>query len=61
MIANQPNADCDGTPSSGEIFTIVAGVTYTLKDSCYLYCHTNDAWRFYGNNRGSVMLIVERS
>jgi hypothetical protein len=61
MIANQPNADGGGTPISGEIFTIGAGVTYTPKDSGYLYCYANDAWRFYRNNRGSVMLTVERS
>ena len=31
-----------------------------IKNPGYLYCFANDAWGFYGNNRGSVTLRVER-
>lgn len=61
VIANQPNADAGGTPISGETFAIGKGVAYTPKNSGYLYCYANDAWRFYDNNRGSVSLTVRRT
>lgn len=32
---------------------------YVPKRSGYLHCFANDAWGFYGNNKGSVALTVE--
>jgi hypothetical protein len=32
----------------------------TPKSSGYLYCYANDAWHFYGNNRGKVLLRIRR-
>lgn len=60
MIANQADADGSGTPPSGETFAIGGGRDYIPQRSGYLYCYANDAWRFYGNNRGSVTLEVRR-
>ncbi|MEX0286811.1 MAG: DUF2235 domain-containing protein [Paracoccaceae bacterium] len=34
---------------------------FTPKQSGYLYAYPNDAWRFYGNNAGSVALTVKRT
>lgn len=60
MIANQDGADGSGTPPEGEIIKIGAGCRYTPKRPGYLFCFANDAWKFYGNNRGSVQLTVSR-
>lgn len=59
-IANGGNPTDDGTPEPHEIIPIKAGCQYTPKKSGYLYCFANDAWHFYGNNRGSVTLTVTR-
>ena len=34
------------------------GCEYVPKRSGYLHCFANDAWGFYGNNKGSVTLTV---
>lgn len=60
MIANQAGADGSGTPPEGEIIKIGDGSRFTPRRSGYLYCFANDAWKFYGNNRGSVRLTVSR-
>lgn len=60
MLANQADVDGSGTPPSGETFAIGTGRDFTPTRSGYLYCYANDAWRFYGNNRGSVNLRVVR-
>lgn len=60
MVANQENADGSGTPPEGEIIRIGNGCQFTPHRSGYLYCFANDAWKFYGNNRGSVQLTVSR-
>ncbi|NQT11445.1 MAG: DUF2235 domain-containing protein [Planctomycetes bacterium] len=59
-IANCGNPDSDGTPARHETFLIGEDCTYAPKKPGYLYCFANDAWHFYGNNRGSVMLTIKR-
>lgn len=42
-----------------ESFRIGTGpVTYTPLESGYFYAYANDAWGFYGNNRGRVRLKI---
>lgn len=60
MIANQPNMDGSGTAIEGETFVIGEQCAFTPMRSGYLYCYANDAWKFYGNNRGQVTLTVSR-
>ena len=60
-IANSGNPDEDGTPAPAEIIKIGTGCKYTPLKSGYLYCFANDAWSFYDNNRGSVVLTVRKS
>lgn len=64
-IANGGNPNPDGTPVPSETFLIGAGCEYPPQGGAmakpgYLYCFANDAWDFYGNNRGSVTLTVRR-
>ena len=59
-IANGGNPGRDGTPAPHEHFLIGDGTTLTVEQPGYLYCFANDAWHFYDNNRGSVMLTIER-
>ena len=60
MIANQPNADASGTPTEGEVIAIGRQAIHTPEASGYLYGFANDAWKFYGNNRGKVSLTIKR-
>lgn len=60
MIANQPNMDASGTVIEGETFVIGERCTFRPRRSGYLYSYANDAWKFYGNNRGQVTLTVSR-
>lgn len=60
MIANQPNMDGSGTAIEGDTFLIGDHRSWTPERSGYLYCYANDAWKFYGNNRGQVTLTVSR-
>lgn len=60
MVANQTDVDGSGTPPAGEYFRIGSKTSFSPKISGYLYCFANDAWRFYGNNRGSVLVTVTR-
>jgi hypothetical protein len=41
-------------------FDIGSRKTRKATRSGYLYCFANDAWGFYGNNKGSVELVVQR-
>ena len=51
----------DGTPDQHEYFLIGKGPVKRKIDSPgYLHAFANDAWSFYQNNNGSVMLTVER-
>ena len=64
-IANGGNPGTDGTPKPAETFLIGEGCEYpatgtSITGPGYLYCFANDAWDFYGNNRGSVRLTVRR-
>ncbi|MCF7992838.1 MAG: DUF2235 domain-containing protein [Thiohalocapsa sp.] len=62
MVANQADVNGGGTPPLGEMHVIGAGsdVLFSPERSGYLYCFANDAWAFYGNNRGSVRLTLTR-
>ncbi|MBS4098057.1 MAG: DUF2235 domain-containing protein [Sulfuricella sp.] len=67
MVANGGNLD-DKKVVPHDTFQIGTGITIggdngsaTLKGSGYLYAFANDAWLFYGNNRGSVRLKVTRT
>ena len=59
-IANAADPGQDGSPPPHEKILIGAGCQFTPEASGYLYCYANDAWLFYGNNRGSVRLQVTR-
>jgi hypothetical protein len=56
-IANG-EVDANGKWIPHEAFRIGTGTVYTPKKSGYLYAYANDAWRFYGNNRGHVEMNV---
>ena len=61
VIANGVGTDANGDPIPHETFLIGDGVpSYCPKEGGYLYCFANDAWQTYGNNRGSVRLVVRR-
>lgn len=57
-VANANEPQNDGTPDGMEIFDIGLGQKFAPKKSGYLYVFANDAWHFYGNNKGSVQLTV---
>ncbi|MBK1722287.1 DUF2235 domain-containing protein [Thiocystis violacea] len=60
MVANQADVDGGGSPPRGQCFAIHNAPPFRPTSSGYLYCYANDAWRFYGNNRGSLSLRVTR-
>lgn len=65
VIANDgtgaPSPVNDGSPSPHETFLIGEGpVRVAVEKPGYLYAFANDAWAFYGNNRGSLVLTVKR-
>ena len=57
-IANGGNPSLDGTPDPLRQFEIGEQAEIEVSKSGYLYCFANDAWGFYGNNRGYVTLTV---
>ena len=57
-IADGGNPQVDGTHDRLSSFVIGNGCEHTPQRSGYLYCFANDAWGFYGNNRGFVTLRV---
>jgi len=57
-IANGAGEDAEMGPD--EVIEIGAGCDCKPKRSGYLYAYANDAWNFYGNNRGSVRLTITR-
>jgi uncharacterized protein (DUF2235 family) len=58
---NDGEPGLDGTPAPHQCFLIGNKCRLkNLKKSGYLYCFANDAWNFYGNNRGSVQLAIRR-
>ncbi len=66
MVANQADADGSGTPPQGQMLPIGEAFPpdgtppFSPERSGYLYCFANDAWSFYGNNRGSLTLTITR-
>ena len=66
QIANGEQPLADGTPAPHERIPfdyaalLAGGFVYQPHESGYLYAFANDAWHFYGNNRGSITLSIER-
>jgi hypothetical protein len=58
-IANGGLPDAQGQPAPHETFVIGKGCAYTPLKSGYIFLYANDAWGFYGNNRGHVVVTVE--
>jgi hypothetical protein len=58
VVAN----DAKGTDrhKAHERIGIGAGAGHDVHQAGYLYAFANDAWGYYGNNRGSVRLTVTR-
>lgn len=50
----------DGSPNPHQQFAIGERVEQQLDAGGYFYAFANDAWDFYGNNRGSVTLTIAR-
>lgn len=61
VIADGGNPKPDGTPTEHTAFCIGEGKNKKVNQSGYFYCFANDAWNFYGNNRGSVRLTITRT
>ena len=57
-IANGDGANKTGYLMPHETFIIGSGRVYTPQKPGYLFTSANDAWNFYGNNRGRVRLTV---
>jgi hypothetical protein len=57
-IANATGVTNQGVLTQHETRKIGASRTWTPRESGYLYAYANDAWRFYGNNKGHVRLTV---
>ena len=60
-IADGGNPQVDGTHDRLTSFVIGDGCPCTPARSGYLYCFANDAWGFYGNNRGFVTVTVREA
>jgi len=52
----------DGSPAPHQYVELAAHETVPLKIDAagYLYCFPNDVWTLYGNNHGSISLIIKR-
>ena len=61
MLLPAPDALGQAVGKEPELVVIKEGVRWTPSVSGYLYTFANDAWHFYGNNRGSVRLRITRS
>ena len=57
-IADGGNPRPDGTHDRLSAFVIGEGCEHRPQRGGYLYCFANDAWGFYGNNRGFVTITV---
>lgn len=62
VVANGGNPAPDSTQiADHQMIPIGAGQAgIEIREPGYLYAFANDAWHFYGNNRGSVRLTVTR-
>lgn len=58
-VADGGNPRPDGTHDGLHTFPIGASHRIRPARNGYLYCYANDAWGFYGNNRGYVTVTVE--
>lgn len=58
--AGGDNPSNDGSPSPHAHFLIGSGTSLDVTAPGYLYAFGNDAWSMYGNNRGSVRLVIRR-
>ncbi|MEW6981056.1 DUF2235 domain-containing protein [Colwelliaceae bacterium 6471] len=58
-ITDGGNPKPDGTHERLTYFEIGDFCLFEPEKSGYLYCFANDAWGFYGNNRGFVTLTVQ--
>lgn len=62
-VANDLKSQGPTHPAEHEIIDLAIdppGQPVTVTESGYLYAFANDAWNFYGNNRGSVRLTIRR-
>ncbi len=60
VVANSDRKPAsDGSPPPHQTFLIGNQRTLTLKQPGYLYAYANDAWDFYGNNRGCLQLTIK--
>jgi hypothetical protein len=57
VVANDA-ISVEGEPNAHERIAIGADTRCRVSKSGYFYAFANDAWGFYGNNRGSVRLTV---
>ena len=57
-VADGGNPGRDGTHDRLTAFAIGKEYEFTPEKSGYLYCFANDAWNFYGNNRGFVTVTL---
>ena len=57
-VADGGNPGRDGTHDQLTTFAIGDGCDFPATQSGYLYCFANDAWKFYGNNRGFVTVTL---
>lgn len=60
-IADGGNPHRDGTHERLTTFRIGSACELEPARSGYLYCFANDAWGFYGNNRGFVTVKIRRT
>lgn len=60
VVANDAKTVGDG-PKMHERIAIGTGVAHQVCRDGYFYAFANDAWGFYGNNRGTVRLTVTRT
>ncbi len=60
VVANGCQVAANLPPKPHQVIHIGSHAECTVKEPGYLYCFANDAWAFYGNNRGSVELAVTR-
>ena len=60
-IADGGNPKRDGTHDPLTTIAIGKGCKRTPRRSGYLFCFANDAWGFYGNNRGFVTVTVTKT
>ena len=61
VVANGAGANDERGADGHQYIVIGSGATAKVAVGGYLYAFANDAWGMYGNNRGSVLLTIERT